>query len=251
MHGLHNSIPTHDQERIEVLLIRVRDLHQAAQQAGCNALHHALDAGDALIRIQKQVSGPWKKWLAANCSVGVRMALLYVQLAQHRKEIESHLGELSIRGALRLITKPKQTTARKPRLHEASLQSLWAKASDQEKAAFCDAIGVAGFRKIWSLNFHRVLLDSVRIEKAEADPVINMTRMLWSALVLLPSIDEPNSSETMRKANIYQLLSALRTLNKAIRAAGNSKEVAVSLVKAGTIPTSPTELRRHRKKYAA
>src|SRR5512132_3943034 len=100
---------TRDNQDIAALLVRVRDLHHAAQQAGCNALHQALDAGDALIRIQQQVTGcPWKKWLAANCSIPVRTALLYVRLAKHRGEIEAQLEELSIRGALRLITKPKR-----------------------------------------------------------------------------------------------------------------------------------------------
>jgi hypothetical protein len=253
MHRIDNLIDTHNQaEPVATLLIRVRDLHRAAEQAGCNALHHALDAGDALIQVQKQVTGPWKEWLAANCSVPTRTALLYVQLAKHREKIEMHLGELSIRGALRLITKPKQKTARKLRHDEASLQSLWARAPEQEKAAFCDAVGIAGFRKIWSLNFHRALLDSVRMEKAEADPAVNMNRMLWSALLLLTSIDEPKSTEIMRLANTRQLLSVLRILNKTIRAVDNSKEDALSIVKAGTIPASPEERERdNRKKRAA
>jgi hypothetical protein len=208
-----------------------------------------MDAGDALIQIQKQVSSPWKAWLAANCSIPVRTAQLYTQLAQHRGEVEAQLDTLSIRGALRLITKPKQKAPRTSRSAEASLPSAWAKASIQEKAEFCDAVGVAGFRKVWSLNFHRELLDSVRVQKAEAEPSVGMTRMLWTALTLLASIDEPDSSEIMRKANTNALLAALRALGKTVRAAGSSKEVAVSIVAAGTIPTSPAE--RNKKKRAA
>jgi hypothetical protein len=226
--------------RLEVLLIRVRDLHCAAQQAGCNALHQAMNAGDTLIQIQKQVAGsPWKKWLAANCSVPVRTAMLYIQLAQHRKEIESHLGELSIRGALRLISKAKPMTKKKSsgnsQITLQALQALWAKLSEQELARFCDDIGVPGFRKIWSLSFHRALLDSVRIEKFEARPDGKMTVALWTALSLLVSIDDPGSSDIVRKANIHALLTALRTVDRTVRAAGNLRDVALSIVDAGTI----------------
>jgi hypothetical protein len=238
MHGPNNSITAHnqEQERVSVLLIRVRDLHHAAQQAGCNALHHAFDAGDALIKLQKQVKDPWKKWLAVNCSVPVRTAMLYVQLAHHRKEIEEHLGELSIRGALRLISKAKPMTKKKSSGNsQITLQALWARLSEQELATFCDLIGVPGFRKIWSLSFHRALLDSVRIEKFEAQPDGKMTVALWTALSLLASIDDPGSSDIVRKANIHALLTALRTVDRTVRAAGNSREVALSIVDAGTI----------------
>src|SRR5262245_11198532 len=245
MHRVDIRNDTHNQaDPVATLLIRIRDLHDAAQKAGCNALHHALDAGDALLQVQKQVTDSWKKWLATNCSVPVRTAELYMQLARHRNEIETHLEDLSIRGALRLITKPKSKSS-KP-ITEVSLQSLWAKASDRDKTAFCDAVGVAGFRQIWSLQFHRTLLDGVRLDKIEGMPNCKMTTALWTALSLLASIDDPTSSEIVRKANTNQLLTALRALNKTIRAAGN-KEVALSLVDADTIES----LRNLKKKHAA
>lgn len=114
---------------LDELARQVRESRQAAQQAGVTVLHHILDAGDALNKAQTRVTLGWKRWLQDNCSIplaggelqplSVRTALLYQQLAHHRGKIEAEIarvGELSLRGARRLISKPakKKPSQMKP-----------------------------------------------------------------------------------------------------------------------------------------
>jgi hypothetical protein len=243
--------------QVAVLLIRVRDLHQAVQEAGCNMLHQAMAAGDVLIQIQDQVTGcPWKAWLAANCSVPVRTALLYMRLARHRAEIEAHPDEVSIRSALRLIAKPKphDTAAGNQESHPdvsseslpdtSALKSLWTKESEHARTLFCDEVGVSEFRKVWSLDFHRELADRIRVEKFEAQPSVKMTTKFQTALSCLESAEEPSSSEIVRKANITAALNALREIQEIVLAADGKVEVALSLVPAGTLDEIRARLRR-------
>jgi hypothetical protein len=226
--------PFNNQEPLSVLIIRIRDEHLAAQAAESSALDHALNAGIALLAAQRQVQGPWKKWIAANLSISVSCALTYMQLARHRSQIEDHpnRSELSIRRALGLIAKSRKKSTSGTQEKTVSLLELWNRAGLQDRQKFCDAVGVVGFREIWSLNFYRTLLNSVRTDKVEADPNSKMTITLKMALSLLTSIDDPNSSNAMRSANTYALLMALRTFNKTLRAAGDYKDIAVSIVDA-------------------
>jgi hypothetical protein len=99
---------------LDELAHRIRESRRAAQEAGAALLHHSLDAGDALNEAQKRVSTGWKNWLRQNCFLSVRSALVYQQLAKHRAEIEAliaQVGELSLRGALRLISAPRPKAA--------------------------------------------------------------------------------------------------------------------------------------------
>jgi hypothetical protein len=94
------------------LALQVRAHLQASRRDRCNALHHDLDAGDALIKAQERVSSGWKRWLKDNCFLSVRTAMLYMRLARHREEIEAEIeraGDLSLRAAVRLISTPKKT----------------------------------------------------------------------------------------------------------------------------------------------
>jgi hypothetical protein len=102
---------------LDELARRVRDARKAAQEAGATVLHRYLDAGDALNEAQKRVTTGWKKWLKQDCSLSVRTAFLYQQLANHRAEIEVHAateqaGDLSLRAAVRLISKPRSAQPR-------------------------------------------------------------------------------------------------------------------------------------------
>jgi hypothetical protein len=100
----HRSVP------LEHLAHQVRAGLELARRERCNALHHDLAVGDALLEAQARVSTGWKRWLRENCFLSVRTALLYQQLARHRAEIEAEIervGELSLRAAVRLLAKPK------------------------------------------------------------------------------------------------------------------------------------------------
>src|SRR5262245_12345760 len=90
---------------LEDLAAVIRKARRASHAERCNALHHDLDAGDALLAAQKRVSSNWKQWLRENCFLSVRTAMLYMQLARHRAEIEAEIervGGLSLRAAIRL-----------------------------------------------------------------------------------------------------------------------------------------------------
>ena len=76
-----------------------------------------------------------------------------------------------------------------------------------------------------------------------------MSAALLTALSLLHSIDEPNSTATLRQANTNQLLNALRTLNT-IRAAGSGKELAIVIVDAGTIDALRNPHKKKRRRAA-
>ena len=75
-----------------------------------------------------------------------------------------------------------------------------------------------------------------------------MSIALWTALSLLGSIDEPSSTDIVRKANTLALLTALRTIKNVSRPAGSTKEVALSIVPAGTIAKIRAS---HKRKHAA
>jgi Zincin-like metallopeptidase len=116
---VHRSVEPEDRRDdctvvLEQLAYQIRTSLELARRDRCNALHHDLDVGDALMGAQNRVSTGWKKWLRDNCFLSVRTALLYQQLARHREEIEAEIervGELSLRAACRLIAKPKKKPA--------------------------------------------------------------------------------------------------------------------------------------------
>jgi hypothetical protein len=150
---------------------RIRTAVQTSQQDRCNALHHDLDAGDALIEAQKRVCSSWKRWLKENCSLGVRTAMLYMQLARHRRDIENEIervGELSLRGAVRLICAPSKK-AFKPK--KPDLITAVAQATDAKLTEALITIGLDRFLRImpadWRAEINaRVSAQIIRCAKA-------------------------------------------------------------------------------------
>lgn len=141
-----------------------------------------------------------------------------------------------------LLNKPKPAVA-KPQV-EASLQSVWAKASAKERAEFCDAVGISGFSAVWSLEFYRQLIERIRIEKFEGQPSVRMTQILATALSHLTSAHEPGSDDIMRKANSNAALNALGMIQKMVLTADGKAEIALSLVPAGTLEKLRDRLKR-------
>jgi hypothetical protein len=95
-----------DHPSLPELATKVRAACRGVHEGQCNALHSALDAGDALNAAKPLVVGRWGAWLRANCFLSVRTAQLYAQLADHRDEIEAEIErvtDLSLRAARRLI----------------------------------------------------------------------------------------------------------------------------------------------------
>jgi hypothetical protein len=77
---------------VEELAATIRREFEEVRRAGCNALHHAMKAGDALNDAQERITGNWKRWLRENCFVSVRTAFLYQRLARHRDQIEAAMS---------------------------------------------------------------------------------------------------------------------------------------------------------------
>ena len=111
-------------QELAELAQRIRAALQASRADRCNALHHDLEVGEALVEAQNHVTTGWKHWLGENCSLSVRTAMLYMQLARHRAEIEAEIervgGELSLRAAVRLVTKKKPLEPEFDRAAEAA-----------------------------------------------------------------------------------------------------------------------------------
>jgi hypothetical protein len=103
--------PTEDDEKLSALAKSIRAAHTTVQFAMRHAVARALSCGDLLIQAKAAVpSGRWQRWLRTNCKLSTRTAQRYVQLAQHRAEIEDKLAswpDFSVRAAQRLVSKRK------------------------------------------------------------------------------------------------------------------------------------------------
>jgi hypothetical protein len=157
---------------LDVLAGIIRAEIQNCRMALCNALHHAMNAGDALIAAEAKIAVNGvnkKKWLQENCSVSVRTAFLYIQLAKHRDEIEVAIlfdPELSLRAARRLISRPKRTTndaedGGMSAAEEESLFDHWLRLTPEVLAAELDRIGVDRVLGAMSPAFGQELRDRV------------------------------------------------------------------------------------------
>jgi hypothetical protein len=132
---------------LHALAVTVRVEIAAMHENYCNALQRALSAGDALIAAQDALSErrQWINWLRTCCSLKERTAFLYMRLARRREVIEAeqqHVGDLSLRAALRLIADkgaaPKKSAKPKPALSPL----MWATATPDQRTLFLNAIGL-------------------------------------------------------------------------------------------------------------
>jgi hypothetical protein len=105
----------------------------------------------ALIELKKLVNhGEWGSYLRGHCELNERTAQVYMQLAEHRTEIEAkaqHAADLTLRGALKLIGKPSShdTSDKRGKSAKAStpLSSLaWSEATADQQQHFVNAIGM-------------------------------------------------------------------------------------------------------------
>jgi len=135
--------PASNHQGLAELAETIRTGHKAIGAAMRNALRIALDSGDALIEAQGLVpAGQWGRWLRDNCFLSTRTAQLYMQLAEHRIEIEAELErvtDLSLRAARRLIMEPKPSNKKPP---PPALLNAWLQASDDEKRQLLNTVGL-------------------------------------------------------------------------------------------------------------
>ncbi|MEI8019556.1 MAG: DUF3102 domain-containing protein [Schlesneria sp.] len=85
--------------------------HASAQKAFGQGLNFARSAGNVLLEAKSLVAhGQWESWVETNCSFSTRTARGYLQIASNWIQIDAkraELPELSLRGALELISTPK------------------------------------------------------------------------------------------------------------------------------------------------
>jgi hypothetical protein len=206
---------------LSTLAKTIRDEDRAVRVAGGALLHHAMNAGDALIAAQEKVSGNWKSWLRENCFLSVDTALVYQRLARHREQIEAEAeraGNLSLRAALRLIAKRRSGEQKEKEAAELSLVDHWKRASSSERTIFLDALGVDEIRKTASLDFFRKLQERVRVEKVNSNPDALITDLFTKALSHIVTADAPSASKPVEDGNINEAVASLRAVVKKLGA---------------------------------
>jgi hypothetical protein len=199
----------------------VRASLQASRNDRCNALHHELDAGDALIEAQKRVSSGWKRWVRSNCFLSVRTAMLYQQLARHREEIEveiERIGELSLRAAIRLVAKPNPTKS--PKTKRVLSPASWLAASPEERTQFLSEIGLPAILGAMPTSWAKIIEARVRgVAKASSgDSDARLSKIIRTALSHLAIADSPNTGKPAALGQEHAALAALRALNTALHA---------------------------------
>jgi hypothetical protein len=138
---------------LDTIAQRIQTACEEFKNSMRTALRAALDAGDGLMATKARVPGGiWQRWLLDHCCLSVRTAQLYVQLAEHRGEIESELGRvanLSLRAARRLIMQPAPANKPDTESNDADAPSgvsqllpSWQTASKTQRSEFLVAIGV-------------------------------------------------------------------------------------------------------------
>jgi hypothetical protein len=163
------------QDQLDELTATILAALDAAQEARCHAWHNIFSAGDALLSAQEHVSTNWKQWLREHCSLSVRTAFRYMQLARHRAEIEAAIkenGELSLRAALQLIAEPHGTKG--PKAKKLNLLLAWNSATAEEKALLFDTVGMVNFLRVISFAFRRELESRLR-KRGTENPDFHLT----------------------------------------------------------------------------
>jgi hypothetical protein len=218
---------------LDELATLVREKLEACQKAARLTLASALDAGDALIEALSRISSDRQKWLRQNCFLSLSTAKLYVQLAQHREEIEAEIdraGELSIRAARRLIA---SESSRPPKVPAPNLIAAMRKATDAERTAMLAAFGLEPFLRVMPADW-RPKLEArvVHLRANEGHPDLKVTQVLRSALSFIKIANTPGTSDAMSNANRHEACAALQQLNALLLRGGfDLNDVTVNTAK--------------------
>jgi hypothetical protein len=193
----------------------IRAGHEKIGHQMRNALRIAFSVGDALAQARTQVaSGQWANWLKANCSLSRRTAELYMQVAQHRDDLEARMADiptLSLRAAAQLIAEPKVAPKQKaPPRPKPTLQAAWNAAAPSERAAVLGRMPLADLLHTLPPSFRARFYASGKAAP-DGEPFIKASEVLRRALSLLKTPSESNTNEA---------LTALRLLTGLLANAG-------------------------------
>ena len=106
---------SHQLVSLETLAHKINEQQALIEEAWGVTLERAREAGELLIEAKRLVGhGNWLPWLEANCRVSASMAGKYMKIARGWNVLVQGNTErvpyLSIRDALKLLAKPRQTT---------------------------------------------------------------------------------------------------------------------------------------------
>lgn len=99
------------------LVGEIRKAHEAAQVAARDAVAHAIHAGEMLLEAKAALPhGRFAAWLAVNVRFSARTAQGYIQLAKLDDEKRNAVADLSVRSALRRVSRDAIEAKRKAQL---------------------------------------------------------------------------------------------------------------------------------------
>src|SRR5262249_28929745 len=100
--AISNSLPE--------LAADINVAHDQAAQALRDGIHHAIRAGELLLKAKAQLShGKWLPWLQANCEIPERTAQAYMRLACLPVEKRNAVADLPLRDALSAIRSQRKS----------------------------------------------------------------------------------------------------------------------------------------------
>ena len=87
------------------LAAQINDAHRACERAVRDGLGHAIEAGNLLIEVKKQVGhGGFLDWLKSNIDFSERTARGYMRVARNRQRV----ADMSLRDALKSLAEPSR-----------------------------------------------------------------------------------------------------------------------------------------------
>jgi hypothetical protein len=213
-------------------------------------LTHAMDAGDILTKAKdelKATGGPRDRWgqFLEDCGLPVRTAEVYMQLAAGRAVIDAEMkekpqraAELSIRGALKLLSKKSTTPGKhKNRYSPEVLQKLSAEARAQLTADLKVTITSADVPAAVKAE---IIQHAVTQEQLSADD-IHLASLEKKFVNRVRSILKTKASE---KNKIADLQAELATLDEVKLAPRMDREASIiySAAKPSTASSIPSDL---------
>ena len=180
--------------RLPVLAAEICKAHAEVQAAGKTAIERAIQAGHALIEAKGLLKhGEWLPWLRAHCNISERMAQRYVRLARNRATIETKSdtkSDLSISGALALLTLPRDSADPSDRVTAAAVESL-----------FDSQDGEDALRSVSERRRRAPLLNAA---KAKLDRIAELVALRPSLATTVEAIGEHVAEEFLSACSAYE-----------------------------------------------
>lgn len=119
---------------LDALAIRINEQQEQIEQAWGMTLELAKQAGEMLIEAKRLAGhGNWLPWLEAKCRVSASMAEKYMKIAKGWDLLAAgnpeHVPNLSIRDAVKLLTKPRSPKAEVPPTIDAEFSEVAAEST--------------------------------------------------------------------------------------------------------------------------